>query len=108
MSPTKINRKVREIHSFIEEKQLKHAIDSVKELIELQHNWAISEKIDELETNYKFMLHYLVEGKGDPDQDKIYNKLIRDIYSITDDAAENLLVRDSSSFFRERKINECS
>jgi hypothetical protein len=60
MSPTKINRKVREIHSFIEEKQLKHAIDSVKELIELQHNWAISEKIDELETNYKFMLHYLV------------------------------------------------
>lgn len=103
MSPTKINRKVREIHSFIEEKQLKHAIDSVKELIELQHNWAISEKIDELETNYKFMLHYLVEGKGDPDQDKIYNKLIRDIYSITDDAAENLLVRDSSSFFFERE-----
>ena len=102
MSPTEINRKVVEIKGFIENKELKNAIDSVKELIALQQNWSISQKIDELETNYKYMLHYLIEGKGDPEQHKIYDKLIRDIYNITDDAAENLLLRDSTSFFFEK------
>lgn len=103
MSPSEVNRKIKEVHGYIEDRQLKHAIDSVKELNEMQHNWSISEKVDELETNYKYMLHYLVEGKGDPEQNKIYDKLFRDIYSITDDAAENLLIRESSSVFFERE-----
>ncbi|MDD4009888.1 MAG: hypothetical protein PHQ67_08785, partial [Fermentimonas sp.] len=103
MSPSEVNRKIKEVHGYIEDRQLKHAIDSVKELNEMQHNWSISEKVDELETNYKYMLHYLVEGKGDPEQNKIYDKLFRDIYSITDDAAENLLIRESSSIFFERE-----
>ena len=69
MSPTDINKKRELIYSYIEKKQLKSAIDKVKELVALQHNWSISEKLTELETNYKFMLHYLVKGQGDPQQD---------------------------------------
>ncbi|MDD4777153.1 MAG: hypothetical protein PHV53_02575 [Fermentimonas sp.] len=102
MSPNEVNSRIKEIHDYIEDRQLKHAIDSVKELNEMQQNWTISEKIDELETNYKYMLHYLVEGKGDPEQHKIYDKLFRDIYTITDDTAESLLIRDSTSVFFER------
>src|SRR5690606_37232060 len=102
MSPNDINKKREHIFSYIEKKQLKSAIDGVKELVELQYNWSISEKLSELETNYKFMLHYLVKGNVDPQQDKIYDKLFRDIYIIADDAAENLLLQDSSSIFFEK------
>ena len=102
MSPSDINKKREIIYSYIEKKQLKSAIDRVKELVALQHNWSLSEKLVELETNYKFMLHYLVEGKGDPQQDKIYDKLFRDIYIITDDATESLFLQDSSSIFYEK------
>lgn len=102
MSPTDINKKRELIYYNIENKKLKNAIENVKELVELRHNWSLSEKLTELETNYKFMLHYLVEGKGDPQQEKIYNKLFRDIYIITDDATESILLQDSSSIFYEK------
>lgn len=102
MSSTNIYKKVEAVHRFIENKQLKNAIDGVKELIAMHQSWPISEKISELETNYKFMLHYLIEGKEDPEQKKIYEKLIRGIYTITDDATENLLLEDSSTVFFER------
>lgn len=103
MSPDEINSKVEQIYKLIEDNQLKNAIESTKQLIASQSNWEISQKIDELETNYKYMLHYLVEGKGDPEQNRIYNKLIRDLYTITDDAAEYLLAANSPSIFFERK-----
>ena len=102
MSPTDINKQKELVYSHIEKKQLKSAIERVKELVSRQNNWSIAEKLTELETNYKFMLHYLVEGKGDPQQDKIYDKLFRDIYIITDDAVESLLMQDSSSIFFEK------
>lgn len=102
MSPTDINKKRELIYSQIEKKQLKSAIDGVKELLELQYNWSISEKLSELETNYKFMLHYLIKGNDDPQQEKIYDKLFRDIYIITDDAVESLLLQDSNSIFFEK------
>ena len=102
MSPTDINKRREIIYSYIEKKQLKSAIENVKQLTDIQQNWSVSEKLTELETNYKFMLHYLVEGKGDPQQDKIYDKLFRDIYILTDEAAESLLMQESSSVFYEK------
>ncbi len=90
------------IYSHIEQKQLKDAIEGVKELASLQHNWAVSEKIAELESNYQYMLHYLLEGKKDPDQQRIYDKLIRDIYIAADDAAEYLYLQESPSLFFDK------
>ena len=95
-------KKLTLIHSHIRQKQLKQAIEGVKELAALQHNWAVSEKITELESNYQYMLHYLLEGKKDPDQKRIYDKLIRDIYTAADDAAEYLYLQESPSLFFDK------
>ena len=48
------------------------------------------------------MLHYLIEGSDDPEQEKIYNKLIRDTYKLTIDAAEASLISESSELFFEK------
>ena len=102
MNPSDIREKLATIQSYIEQKQLKDALGSIKELFPSQQNWAITEKIAELTTNYEYMLHYLLEGKKDPEQNRIYNKLIRDIYILAEDAAEYLLVQESSSIFFDK------
>lgn len=102
MNPSDIRQKLTIIHSHIEEKRLKEALDGIRELSVQQQNWAITDKIAELTTNYQFMLHYLIEGKKDPEQKKVYNKLIRDIYMLAEDAAEHLLLKESSSIFFDK------
>ncbi|ULB34402.1 MULTISPECIES: tetratricopeptide repeat protein [Proteiniphilum] len=107
MNSFDIGKKLEIIYSHIERKRLKDAIDCVNELAAVQHNWAVSEKISELATNYRYMLHYLIEGKKDPEHRRIYNKLIRDIYTVAEDAAEYLLLQNSSTLFfdKQRLLN---
>jgi len=102
MQASDTGSKLKVIHSLIEQRQLKQAIDDVRELASLPQQWAITEKISELETNYQYMLHYLIEGKKDPEQQHIYEKLIRDLYTVADDAAEHLLLQESSSLFYDK------
>lgn len=105
MNITEISKEIKAIHQYIDKKQLKNAIDGVKKLVALQQNWSVSEKLTELETNYRYMLHYLIEGKDDPRQKEIYDKLFRDIYSIADDAAEHLLRQTEKTIFFEKLKN---
>lgn len=99
MNPIDIRQQLSIIYSYIEQKQLKNALEGIKEFSSVRQNWIVSEKMSELITNYQFMLHYLIEGKKDPEQQRIYNKLIRDIYTVAEDAAEQLLLLESRSLF---------
>lgn len=102
MNHFEIKKKLAEIHANIEKKQLKNAIDGVKKLALEQQSWVVSEKISNLETNYRYMIHYFIEGKKDPEQEAIYEQLIKDVYTLADDAADNILVQNSSLFFYEK------
>lgn len=102
MNPSDIKKKLTTIQSSIEQKQLKNALDGIKELYAMQQNWTVSEKLEELTANYQYMLHYLIEGKKDPEQERIYNKLIRDIYTLAEDAAEHLLLQENPSLFFDK------
>ncbi len=90
------------INRFIEKNELKNAFDEIKKLIENQQNWSLSEKLSELETNYQYMIHYLLEGNKDPEQRKIYHQLLRNTYQLAEDAAENISVQNSPSLFFEK------
>ncbi len=90
------------ILAFIENNQLKDALDNLKQWAANQQNWTATERISQLETNYKYMIHYLIEGNKDPEQQKVYNHLVQDIYSLTDDLLEQSQIRNSSSIFFER------
>lgn len=102
MQSSPITTKLKEIYTHIEQRELKQAIDGVKAAVGQSQNWTFTERITELETNYQYMLHYLIEGKKDPQQQYIYEKLIRDLYAIADDASEQLLLQESSSLFFDK------
>jgi tetratricopeptide (TPR) repeat protein len=69
-------------------------------------DWRISETLGELETNYKFMLHYLFEGVEDPEREHVYHNLLRSLYELADDSADELLKAESPNIFYEKlRIN---
>lgn len=106
MNQTEIITFLKKTNAFIEKKELKSALDSIASLADKLQNWIITDKLNELKNNYKYMLHYLIEGINDPEQDKIYKKLIRDTYKLTSDAAEVALTDQSSAYFFEKiRIN---
>ncbi|MFA6864061.1 MAG: tetratricopeptide repeat protein [Dysgonamonadaceae bacterium] len=102
MNKTEIKNFTTKTNRFIEKNELKNALDSIKALADKLQNWTITDKLNELKNNYKYMLHYLIEGSKDPEQDKIYHKLLRDTYKLTSDAAEAALTQESSQLFFEK------
>ena len=99
MNQTDIKTFLKRTNNFIEKKELKNAFDSIKELADKLQNWKVTDKLNELNNNYKYMLHYLIEGNVDPEQDKIYEKLIKDTYKLACDTAEVALSEESTAFF---------
>src|SRR5690554_6530807 len=102
MDPSDTNKRLAVIRIHITNRELKQAIEGIRELISDQQVWSLSQQIDELENNYRSMLHYLLSGKRDPEQKNIYRQLIRDLYSVADDAAGELMLRNSSTLFYDK------
>ncbi len=92
----------KEILTYLSKRQLKDAFRSLLKLTINTQDWKISETLSELETNYKFMLHYLFEGVEDPERENVYNGLLRSLYELTDDASDELLKVESSNIFYEK------
>ncbi|MBF0575807.1 tetratricopeptide repeat protein [Dysgonomonas sp. GY617] len=96
----------KEVFEKLSKRQLKDAFELLTKLVVNTQDWHASEKLSELETNYKYMLHYPFEDTVDPQKDTIYNTILRTLYELTDDASDELLTIDSSNIFYERlRIN---
>lgn len=96
----------KDIFLYLSKRQLKDAFQSLTKLTKNMHDWKISETLGELETNYKFMLHYMFEGVDDPERENVYRNLLRSLYELTDDSADELLKIESSNVFYEKyRIN---
>ena len=86
----------------LSKRQLKNAFEQLFQLSVNLQNWQISEKLSELETNYKFMLHYQFEVLEDPSRQSVYSNIVRTLYELTDDVTDELLTTVSPAFFYER------
>lgn len=96
----------KDILEKLSKRQLKDAFELLTKLVVNTQDWHAAEKLSELETNYKYMLHYQFEDTVDPQKDTIYNTILRTLYELTDDASDELLTIDSSNIFYERlRIN---
>ena len=59
------------IIELLEQKRLKLAFLSIKELLAELSDWHYSDKFEEIENGYKYMLQYMQKGVIDPMQRKI-------------------------------------
>ncbi|MFV0419194.1 MAG: tetratricopeptide repeat protein [Dysgonomonas sp.] len=96
----------KEILLHLSKRQLKDAFEALMKLTLSTQDWKLSETLSELETNYKYMLHYLFEGVEDSKRENVYQNVLRSLYELTDDTADELLRINSSNIFYEKyRIN---
>ena len=84
-------------------RNLKNAIDNLSMFFSLLHLGVWSDKVNELETTYKYMLQYAIEGIDDPHQEMIYNQLRVSMLEVADEMKESLLLKDSSDYTTTQK-----
>ena len=102
MNSKDIITKKRTVLLCLSKRQLSEAFKNLNKLATALQNWKTLETLNELETNYKLMLHYMFEGVEDSQRDMVYSNLLRSLYEITDDVSDELLKQESSNIYYER------
>lgn len=103
MNAQRIENTHREITELIDRKELKKAIARLSSMIRLGQDWQADEELKRWETTYKYMLLYFSKGNPDPERTKVYNELIVHLYKLVDITADEMLLKESPSYFFDRK-----
>ena len=82
-------------------KRIKDSLDLIEELVKNAHDGDLIDSHYNLEFTYKNMLRYTVEGISDPERQKIYNHLIKDVYQLADKTYNQLMLKYSSDYLFE-------
>lgn len=83
---------------FLSLGQMKNAFDKTKELVNELQLGDYSDRLVDLQQNYRFLLQYYVLGVEDPQRKSVYNKLIAKLFVLNLELREELLFRNSSNY----------
>ena len=104
MTNTEIETSYRGILSLLEEKRLKEAFYKTAELAALlPDEWQITDKLSELESSYRYMVQYMLDGLNDPNRQTFYNSLLLSAYTLADKTVECLLEKESTALYYQKK-----
>jgi tetratricopeptide (TPR) repeat protein len=98
MNASQIESTYKAAHGLLLKARLKPAMDKIRLLIEELQWGEMTDKLNELEQNYRFMLQYFASGAQDPERKIIYNKLIARLINLNNRIKEELLMRNATSF----------
>ena len=103
MNTSQIHATYKSALHFLALGQVKKAFDKTKELVlELQLG-EYSDRLEDLQQNYRYLLQYYISGVEDPQRKSVYNKLIAKVFSLDSDLREELLYRNSSNYEYSQK-----
>jgi hypothetical protein len=92
------------ICQLLSEKKIKDSLDKIQELVKESQNGDLIDSHYNIEFTYKNILKYTVEGISDPERQKVYNHLLRDVYQLADKVCDLLLSKYSGEqIYEERK-----
>lgn len=86
----------------IENRQIKDAFDGIRIMANEVNNESAIDKVEGLETNYKYMLHYFIAGNDDPQRNNVYNHMVREIYKLADNLLAQYQLKESYTIFYEK------
>ncbi len=99
MTESEITTDRTKIISLIKNTRLLEAFSSLKKMLISYPDWEIEEKVDKLQTSYKYMLQYMANGINDPQKESILDNIILSLFSLTDRYAANVLATCSRKQF---------
>ena len=98
MNTSQIQTTYKSALHFLASGQVKNAFDKTKDLVDELQLGEYSDRLADLQQNYRYLLQYYISGVEDPQRKSVYNKLIARIFVLTSDLREELLVRNSANF----------
>lgn len=98
MNATQIESTHKAALGYLLKARVKPALDKIRLLADELQWGEITDKLNDLEQNYRFMLLYFASGSQDPERKTIYNKLISKLINLNNRLKEELLMRNASSF----------
>jgi tetratricopeptide (TPR) repeat protein len=110
MNVKEIKTKHQSICRLLAQKNIKDCLDVIRLMVIESQNSNLIDDHYNIEFTYKNILKYTVEGISDPERQKIYNHLVRDVYKLADKVREVLLRKYSSELVYEyqKKYDEQS
>lgn len=104
MTTAEIQTTYGKITSLLKEKRLKEALDEISELLShLPDEWPISDKLSEVESSYRYMIQYMLDGFDDPNRQAFYDNLLLTTYTLADKTIESLLEKESAHLYYQKK-----
>jgi tetratricopeptide (TPR) repeat protein len=95
MDAAKVIQQHKKLCSLVTEKKIKQSLDILSDMISKTSSGDMKDEYDNLEMTYRNMLTYSIEGIKDPEQNKIYIKLIQYILRLSDRARQDILSHNS-------------
>lgn len=83
--------------------KLKNAFEKTKLLVDELQIGEFSDRLQDLQQNYQYLLHYYISGVDDPQRKTVYNKLVAKIFILNSELREELLLRNSSNYEYSQK-----
>ena len=98
MNAGQIHATFKSISHFLVSGQVKNAFDKIRVLVNELQIGEYADRLEDLEQNYRFLLHYYITGVDDPQRKTVYNKLIAKIFVLNSELREELILRNSSNY----------
>ena len=79
MITTEITKLQYDIYGLLAERRLKDAFGKLALLVNELQDWVSRDKLNEMETSYRYMIQYMLDGVEDPERKSIYDHLVEEI-----------------------------
>ena len=103
MTTKEIESRGQKIADLLSANRLKEALEQLEPIISETGMGEWQRTKEELDTTYKYMLKYTMEGIQDPERQKVHKKLVTRIYELSDLVREYLLTSDSIDYIYLQK-----
>ncbi len=94
----------------LNQRRIKDAFKTLASLAKNHHDGLLIDEIYNLEFTYKSMLKYTFDGVSDPEQQKVYNNILKSCYNLSDEIFSAINTTQSNGIFYEtrRTLNKQS
>lgn len=105
MNEQAIQEQHQHIITLLQQKRLKEAHSQLEAFLWNSGDWALRNRLEQVQTSYQYMLQYMRQGINDPEQEKLYRQLLADTWEIADQTRLGLLDGVSLHFYHSLRSN---
>ena len=105
MNEKTIQEQYLHIIALLKQQRLKEAQSQLESFLWNSGNWALRNRLEQVQTSYRYMLQYMRQGISDPARQKLYCQIQTETWEIADQARLSLLDGVSTHYYHSLRNN---